>query len=85
MVSGMETLRGEVVGEEFDYQALLSALRSYAQPRDAITRALASDDIVRVKKGIYVFGPRRRRARSSPTSSTDLRTCRSILRFSTTA
>lgn len=61
MVSGMEVLRGEVVGEEFDYQALLSALRDYAQPRDAITRALASGDIVRVKKGIYVFGPRRRR------------------------
>jgi hypothetical protein len=61
MPSWIETVRGEVIGEEFDYQALVSALRGYSRPRDAISRALASNDIVRVKKGIYVFGTRWRR------------------------
>jgi predicted transcriptional regulator of viral defense system len=56
--AGIETLRQGIVGEEFDYQALLSALQSYGHPRHAIRRALASGDIVRVKKGIYVFGQR---------------------------
>lgn len=60
-MDGIERLREEVVGEEFDYQALLSALRSYRVPRDAISRALTREDIVRVKKGIYIFGLRWRR------------------------
>lgn len=59
--SGMDALRESIIGEEFDYQALLSALQAYGRPRDAISRGLASEDIVRVKKGIYVFGPRWRR------------------------
>ena len=42
---------------EFDYQALLACLKSYSQPRRKINQLLKSGDIVRVKKGIYVFGP----------------------------
>lgn len=42
--------------EEVDYQLLLSALSDYAYPRDKITGWLKSGELVRVKKGLYVFG-----------------------------
>ncbi len=53
----IDELRTRIEGEEFDYQTLLDALGSYASPRDAITRLLRGRVIVRVKKGLYVFGP----------------------------
>ena len=49
-------LRAQIEGEEFDYLALLQSLQEYAHPRDKITTMLRRGDIVRVKKGIYVFG-----------------------------
>lgn len=57
----VDTLRASVPFEEFDYQTLLHGLRHYARPRDRITRLLAGGAIVRVKKGLYVFGPTYRR------------------------
>jgi len=42
--------------EEFDYLALMSALGDYANPRDKVTSLLRQGVIVRVKKGLYVFG-----------------------------
>ena len=42
--------------EEFDYQTLLDQLRDYARPRDKITDLLRKRIIIRVKKGLYVFG-----------------------------
>ena len=53
----IEALRAKIEGEEFDYQTLLDALRGYASPRDAITGLLRDRVIIRVKKGLYVFGP----------------------------
>ena len=41
---------------EFDYTALLSCLTRYKNPRMQIRRLLAHRDIVRIKKGLYVFG-----------------------------
>jgi hypothetical protein len=55
------TLRGRVAEEVFDYQTLLHSLEEYAAPRNRITRLLRGGDVVRVKKGLYVFGPRLRR------------------------
>ena len=52
----MEELRSKITGEEFDYQALLDGLREYNHPRDKITTLLRQGAIVRVKKGIYIFG-----------------------------
>lgn len=52
----VSTLRKTIPWEEFDYQALLQALKDYAYPRDKITDLLAKGVIVRVKKGLYVFG-----------------------------
>ncbi|MBU2603173.1 MAG: hypothetical protein KKA32_13560 [Actinobacteria bacterium] len=49
-------LRARIEGEEFDYQALLGSLGDLAYPRDKITSLLRRGDIVRVKKGLYVFG-----------------------------
>jgi hypothetical protein len=47
--------------EEFDYLALLTALGDYKRPRDRITRLLRQGTIIRVKKGLYVFGETERR------------------------
>ncbi len=52
----MRNLRRRVGREEFDYQALMAALSEYANPRDKVTTLLRRDDIIRVKKGLYVFG-----------------------------
>ncbi|MFH1830555.1 MAG: hypothetical protein ABH871_07255 [Pseudomonadota bacterium] len=52
----IDELRKRIPGEEFDYQALLDALKEYARPRDKITSLLKSRSVVRVKKGLYVFG-----------------------------
>lgn len=56
-----EALRRVVGREEFDYVALMSALRGYARPRDKVTALLRQGTIVRVKKGLYVFGAEVRR------------------------
>lgn len=52
----MQALRKLVPHEEFDYQVLLHALKAYGHPRDKITALLRKGAIVRVKKGLYVFG-----------------------------
>ncbi|MCU0252511.1 MAG: hypothetical protein MUE61_20150 [Vicinamibacterales bacterium] len=54
-------LRANVPFEEFDYQVLMNGLADYARPRDRVTRLLRDGAIVRVKKGLYVFGPTYRR------------------------
>ena len=54
----IEELRETIPGEEFDYQALLGCLKGYEHPRDKITSLLRRKAIIRVKKGIYVFGQR---------------------------
>lgn len=56
-----EALRRIVGREEFDYVALMSALKGYANPRDKVTALLRQGTIVRVKKGLYVFGAEVRR------------------------
>jgi hypothetical protein len=52
----IERLRERIRTEEFDYQALLECLRGYARPRDKITDLIRKGVIIRVKKGLYVFG-----------------------------
>ena len=54
-------LRQQIEHEEFDYQMLLDGLRPYARPRDKVSNLLRSGVIVRVKKGLYVFGDDYRR------------------------
>lgn len=56
-----EALRRTIGREEFDYVALLDALKGYARPRAKVTALLRQRAIVRVKKGLYVFGQEVRR------------------------
>lgn len=62
----IESIRKNIPQEEFDYQALLVALGDYARPRDKISDLISKGIIIRVKKGLYVFGDG---ARQSPYST----------------
>lgn len=42
-----------------DYQTLLSALKNYQNPRNKIGRWLKNGDLIRVKKGLYVFNSKK--------------------------
>jgi predicted transcriptional regulator of viral defense system len=53
----IEQIRRQIPQEEFDYQMLLYCLKDYERPRDKIRALLKSHVIIRVKKGLYVFGP----------------------------
>lgn len=57
----IESLRNHISREVFDYQMLLDALDGYARPRDKITRWIEKGVIIRIKKGLYVFGEGLRR------------------------
>jgi len=52
-----QSLRRVVQGEIFDYQMLKHHLREYKKPGDAISRWLDNGLIVRIKKGLFIFGP----------------------------
>ena len=49
-------LRKTIQSDIFDYQALSEALKEYASPRDKISDLLKKKIIIRIKKGLYVFG-----------------------------
>lgn len=51
-----KNLRQRIGREEFDYPALMEALSEYANPRDRVTAMLRSGTVIRVKKGLYIFG-----------------------------
>ena len=59
--SAMESIRKQISNEEFDYQTLLHSLGQYSRPRDKISGLLRNGVIIRVKKGIYIFGEDYRR------------------------
>lgn len=61
----IEDLRKKVPLEEFDYLILMDALKSYKKPRDKVTQLLKTGAIIRIKKGIYIFG---KQYRKSPVS-----------------
>lgn len=42
--------------EEFDYVTLCQALADYASPRDKIRSMLRKQEIIRIKKGLYILG-----------------------------
>lgn len=53
-------LRKAIGREEFDHPLLVSALSPYEAVQQKIHELLKSGTIVRVKKGLYVFGPKTR-------------------------
>jgi hypothetical protein len=54
-------IRDRVHSEVLDYQQLIACLNGYAKPRDRIGAFLDDGSLVRVRKGLYVFGERYRR------------------------
>ena len=56
-----QDLYAKIGREELDYPALMSVLAQYAYPRAKVTTLLKSGTIIRVKKGLYVFGEKLRR------------------------
>ena len=57
----IEAIRKKISQEEFDYQTLLDCLKEYARPRDKISDLIKKRVIIRVKKGLYIFGDEYRR------------------------
>ena len=51
-----EKFRQQVSYEVFDYQMLVSNFSYLKKPRDKISSLIADGKIVRIKKGLYVFG-----------------------------
>lgn len=51
-----EPIRQLIPVEEFDYLTLTNALAGYAHPRDKISQLLGNGTLIRVKKGLYIFG-----------------------------
>ena len=49
-------VRNRIQAEIFDYQTLTDALKGLSSPRDKITDMLRQGIIIRIKKGLYVFG-----------------------------
>jgi len=56
----IDIIREKAVNEEVDYNLVLSCLQNYKSPRDVISRLLDQKELIRVKKGLYVFGKRHR-------------------------
>ena len=52
----IEQIRKDISREEFDYQVLMTCLKGYSHPRDKITDLMKKGQIIRVKKGLYIFG-----------------------------
>lgn len=52
----IQEIRNQAPFEEIDYLFLHGALKGYAQPRNKIQSLLNSKDLIRIKKGLYVFG-----------------------------
>ncbi|NGX38514.1 MAG: hypothetical protein K1000chlam2_01688 [Chlamydiae bacterium] len=52
----MRKIRKKAKTEEIDYLFLMDCLSSYKQPRDKLTTLLKNHQLIRVKKGLYIFG-----------------------------
>lgn len=52
----MTKIRGRAKSEEVDYLFIMECLSMYRQPRAKLTSLLKDQQLIRVKKGLYVFG-----------------------------
>lgn len=55
-IMNIHKLRASVQQEEIDYVLLKDRLSTLASPRDKISAFLRKKDLIRVKKGLYIFG-----------------------------
>jgi hypothetical protein len=61
-MTAIEKIRSIISREIFDYTQLMSVLSEYSKPRDVVTRLLKQGKIIRIKKGLYIFGELWRRS-----------------------
>ena len=61
-MNAIEKLRFSIVKDIFDYTQLMSVLSDYSKPRDTVTRLIEQKKIIRIKKGLYIFGDLWRRS-----------------------
>jgi predicted transcriptional regulator of viral defense system len=52
----IDPIQNQIPREEFDYHTLLDVLKDYKHPRDKISDYLRKGVIIRIKKGLYIFG-----------------------------
>ncbi len=52
----MSKIRKKAKTEEFDHLFLMDCLSIYKQPKDKLSKLIKANKLIRVKKGIYVFG-----------------------------
>ncbi len=53
----IEKIRHNIKQEVFDYTQLMSLLDYYRKPRDVVSSLLLKEEIIRIRKGLYIFGP----------------------------
>ncbi len=56
--SGLAAILGKAPSEELEYGFVMECLKGYANPRIKLNHLLKIGALVRIKKGIYVFGSR---------------------------
>jgi hypothetical protein len=52
----IEKIRKNITYDIFDYTQLMNVLKDYRKPRDVVSSLLREDQIIRIRKGLYVFG-----------------------------
>jgi len=68
IMTAIEQIRVQIDKEVFDYSQLMHALSGYKKPRDVVTNLIGQGKIIRIKKGLYIFGELWRRASVEPAS-----------------
>src|SRR3990167_11055459 len=66
MTNIIAQLRSKSQGEEIDYTFVMDCLEDYRSPRAKLTGFLKKGDLIRVKKGLYLFGSDYRKGPYSP-------------------
>ncbi len=66
MTQAIHLIRNNTQGEEIDYTFVMDCLKNYKSPRVKVTKLLKKGDLIRVKKGLYIFGQQYRKNSYSP-------------------
>ena len=56
MDPGLAILLDKAPGQELDYGFVMECLKSYKNPRVKLNHLLKIEALIRIKKGIYIFG-----------------------------
>jgi predicted transcriptional regulator of viral defense system len=52
----IEKIRKQITRDIFDYTQLMDVLKDYRKPRDVVSSLLREEQIIRIRKGLYIFG-----------------------------